>query len=65
MRNATSAPIKRTNVERQVNTHIIFLFALLLVLSLVSSVGSSIRSWFFSSQQWYLSDAEAGKNKGE
>ncbi|KDQ19994.1 hypothetical protein BOTBODRAFT_125521 [Botryobasidium botryosum FD-172 SS1] len=54
MRNATAAPIKRTAVERQVNTQIVFLFIFLLALSLGSTIGSSIRTWFFSSQQWYL-----------
>jgi phospholipid-transporting ATPase len=44
MRNATSAPIKRTAVERQVNVQIVFLFVFLLALSLGSTVGSSIRS---------------------
>ncbi|KAG9018263.1 hypothetical protein FRB90_011717 [Tulasnella sp. 427] len=54
MRNATATPIKRTAVERQVNVQIVFLFLLLIILSLVSTVGSSIRSWFFSKQEWYL-----------
>ncbi|KAJ3570909.1 hypothetical protein NP233_g4104 [Leucocoprinus birnbaumii] len=54
MRNATAAPIKRTAIERQVNVHIIFLFFFLLALSIGSTIGSSIRSWFFSAQQWYL-----------
>ncbi|KAF8160853.1 calcium transporting ATPase [Crassisporium funariophilum] len=54
MRNATAAPIKRTAVERQVNVQIVFLFILLLALSLGSTIGSSIRTWFFSSSQWYL-----------
>ncbi|KAI0645334.1 phospholipid-translocating P-type ATPase [Trametes meyenii] len=54
MRNATAAPIKRTAVERQVNVHIVFLFIFLLALSIGSTIGSSIRSWFFSSKQWYL-----------
>jgi phospholipid-transporting ATPase len=44
MRNATSAPIKRTKVERQVNVHIIFLFVVLLLLSLASSIGSAVRT---------------------
>jgi magnesium-transporting ATPase (P-type) len=44
MRNATAAPIKRTKVERQVNTHILFLFAVLMALSLGSSIGDAIRS---------------------
>ncbi|KAH7883148.1 Ca-transporting ATPase [Phlebopus sp. FC_14] len=54
MRNATAAPIKRTSVEKQVNVHIIFLFGLLLALSIGSTVGASINTWFLSSQQWYL-----------
>src|ERR1700761_6411122 len=40
MRNATRAPIKQTNVEKQVNMNIILLFALLMALSLASTVGS-------------------------
>ncbi|CAL1711189.1 unnamed protein product [Somion occarium] len=66
MRNATAAPIKRTAVERQVNTQIVFLFILLLALSIGSTIGSSIRSWFFSSQQWYLFESPSigGRAKG-
>lgn len=40
----SAAPIKRTAVEKQVNVHIIFLFIFLLVLSIGSTVGSSIRA---------------------
>ena len=40
----SAAPIKRTAVERQVNIQIVFLFMLLLALSIGSTVGSSIRS---------------------
>ncbi|KAH9073065.1 calcium transporting ATPase [Lactarius deliciosus] len=54
MRNATAAPIKRTAVEKQVNTQIVFLFFLLLALSVGSTIGASIRSWAFASKQWYL-----------
>ncbi|KAM6501949.1 calcium transporting ATPase [Amanita muscaria] len=66
MRNATAAPIKRTAVEKQVNVQIVFLFFLLLALSLGSTVGSSIRTWFFSSQQWYLFETTSlsGRAKG-
>ncbi|TFK44439.1 calcium transporting ATPase [Crucibulum laeve] len=66
MRNATAAPIKRTAVERQVNVQIVFLFILLLALSLGSTIGSSIRTWFFSSQQWYLVETASltGRAKG-
>ncbi|PCH36737.1 calcium transporting ATPase [Wolfiporia cocos MD-104 SS10] len=54
MRNATAAPIKRTAVERQVNVHIVFLFILLLALSVGSTIGASIRTWFYANQTWYL-----------
>lgn len=66
MRNATAAPIKRTAVERQVNIQIVFLFILLLALSIGSTIGSSIRQWFFSSSQWYLVETTSlsGRAKG-
>ncbi|KAH7905699.1 Ca-transporting ATPase [Hygrophoropsis aurantiaca] len=54
MRNATATPIKRTAVEKQVNVHIIFLFCFLLALSIGSTIGASINTWFLSGQQWYL-----------
>jgi len=40
---ASDAPVKRTAVERQVNRQILYLFILLLILSLVSTIGSSVR----------------------
>ncbi|KZV75965.1 aminophospholipid-transporting P-type ATPase [Peniophora sp. CONT] len=66
MRNATAAPIKRTALEKQVNVQIVFLFALLLALSIGSTIGSSIRTWFFSQKQWYLleSNSLSGRAKG-
>ncbi|CCO31753.1 phospholipid-translocating ATPase [Rhizoctonia solani AG-1 IB] len=63
MRNATAAPIKRTAVERQVNIQIVFLFIVLLALSLSSTIGSSIRQWFFAKNQWYLLSAELTGNR--
>jgi hypothetical protein len=41
---SSDAPIKRTAVERQVNMQILYLFILLLILSLVSTIGSSVRT---------------------
>ncbi|KAG8782134.1 hypothetical protein FRC12_021196 [Ceratobasidium sp. 428] len=66
MRNATAAPIKRTAVERQVNVQILFLFGVLLLLSLSSTIGSSIRQWFFAQKQWYLysTSSISGRAKG-
>ncbi|CAE6467336.1 hypothetical protein ACGC1H_005047 [Rhizoctonia solani] len=65
MRNATAAPIKRTAVERQVNIQIVFLFMVLLALSLASTIGSSIRQWFFAKNQWYLLAAELTGNRAK
>ena len=42
MRNATATPIKRTHVERLVNMQILMLVAILIVLSIISSVGDLI-----------------------
>ncbi|CDK29912.1 unnamed protein product [Kuraishia capsulata CBS 1993] len=42
MRNATAAPIKRTDVERVINLQIIALFGILITLSVVSSFGDLI-----------------------
>jgi phospholipid-transporting ATPase len=63
MRNATEPPVKRTAVEKQVNKQILYLFALLLVMSVVSAIGNSIRTWFFSSQSWYLDLGQGMPNK--
>ncbi|MBE3048632.1 phospholipid-transporting ATPase, partial [Candidatus Bathyarchaeota archaeon] len=43
MRNATSAPIKRTKVERKLNTVVLLLVALLMALSIVSTVGDLVQ----------------------
>jgi phospholipid-transporting ATPase len=42
MRNATAAPIKTTNVERMVNKQILILGAILITLSIISTVGDII-----------------------
>ncbi|KAI1625085.1 phospholipid-translocating ATPase [Exophiala viscosa] len=42
MRNATATPIKRTDVERMLNKQILMLIAVLLVLSLISTIGDII-----------------------
>ena len=53
MRNATATPIKRTAVERQVNVQIVFLFALLLALSLASTIGASVRNVRISTSTYH------------
>ncbi|KAJ3339680.1 hypothetical protein HDU93_007906 [Gonapodya sp. JEL0774] len=44
MRNATATPIKRTAVERMTNRQILILFGLLMLMSLVCSVGTLVRT---------------------
>ncbi|KAL6453166.1 DRS2 Probable phospholipid-transporting ATPase DRS2 [Candida maltosa Xu316] len=44
MRNATAAPIKRTDVERIINLQILVLFGVLIVLALISSIGNVIKT---------------------
>jgi len=43
MRNATAAPIKRTKVERKLNTLVLCLIGILLVLSVISTIGDIIQ----------------------
>ncbi|WVQ80831.1 hypothetical protein IAT38_002938 [Cryptococcus sp. DSM 104549] len=63
MRNATEAPVKRTAVERQVNRQILYLFILLIIMSLVSTIGASIRTWLFDKNSWYLRLGNESTNK--
>ncbi|KNE72591.1 phospholipid-translocating P-type ATPase, flippase [Allomyces macrogynus ATCC 38327] len=57
MRNASAAPIKRTNMERMTNTQIVFLFLILLALALACSVGTLILD--LETVQWYLASRGA------
>ena len=77
----SDAPVKRTAVERQVNMQILYLFILLLILSLVTTIGNSVRSvcrsihilqmrhadyqWVYADQMWYLFLNTDTRNKGE
>lgn len=54
MRNATATPIKTTAVEKMVNIQIVFLFLILIVLSIVSSAGALILNSVKSGQLAYL-----------
>ena len=58
MKNSTVAPIKRTKVEHMVNSQIIFLFLILICMSLICSSGALIRqlSGSFESQILFLSN---------
>lgn len=54
MRNASAAPIKRTAVEHMVNLQIIFLFGILITLSLVSTIGDVVKENVSQSELGYL-----------
>jgi phospholipid-transporting ATPase len=54
MRNATATPIKRTAVERQLNTQILMLVGILLGLSVIGSVGDLIARTRFADQLSYI-----------
>ncbi|KAJ2432637.1 aminophospholipid translocase, partial [Coemansia sp. RSA 2424] len=63
MRNATAAPIKRTSVEKTTNRQIIFLFIILILLAVMSALGSQIMTSRNRSQlsYLYLPDGEGAK----
>lgn len=63
MRNATAAPIKRTDVERRVNVQIIFLFIILIVLSIISSAGDVITQAVSGGKFGYLMQEGTSKVK--
>jgi len=63
MRNATATPIKRTAVERMVNVQILMLVSILIVLSLISSIGDLIVRSTASSKLSYLDYGNTGAAK--
>ncbi|XP_067662836.1 probable phospholipid-transporting ATPase IA [Haliotis asinina] len=54
MLNSTSAPLKRSNVEKMTNTQILLLFVILVVLSLISTVANTVWSNKHQTTDWYL-----------
>lgn len=58
MRNATATPIKRTNVERRVNTQILMLGGVLVALSIISSVGDIVIRQTIGHNLFYLEYTE-------
>ena len=63
MRNATATPIKRTHVEKLVNLQIIMLVAILVALSIISSVGDLIIRATATSKLAYLYIEDTGLAK--
>ncbi|XP_061378672.1 probable phospholipid-transporting ATPase IA isoform X1 [Danaus plexippus] len=58
MKNSTKAPLKRSSIDRQTNTHILMLFIILLVLSLLSAACNEL--WLRRrASDWYIGIDEA------
>lgn len=54
MLNSTSAPLKRSNVEKVTNIQILYLFAILLVLSLICTIANQVWTSGHENLDWYL-----------
>lgn len=54
MRNATGTPIKKTDVERRLNYMILMLGAILITLSIISSIGDVVIRSTTGKKMWYL-----------
>ncbi|KAI9599439.1 hypothetical protein BDF19DRAFT_470419 [Syncephalis fuscata] len=54
MRNASATPIKRTSVEKMTNVQILFLFGLLIVLSVACALGTFITDLKYSNTMSYV-----------
>lgn len=62
MRNSTSAPLKRSTVDKMTNTQILMLFFILIFLCLISSIFNEIWTINFFTEHWYLGLTKVGKN---
>ncbi|XP_074302179.1 putative phospholipid-transporting ATPase 4 isoform X1 [Silene latifolia] len=54
MQNATESPSKRTKIEKKMDHIIYFLFSVLVLISLASSLGFSVRTKYEMPTWWYL-----------
>lgn len=54
MRNSTSAPLKRSTVDKLTNTQILMLFFILIVLCLTSAIFNEIWTLNYFTDHWYL-----------
>lgn len=61
MRNATSTPIKRTDIERTVNVQIIVLFVVLIVLSFISALANVIKLGVDAKELKYIRNENVNK----
>ena len=54
MLNSTTAPLKRSNVERVTNHQIIILFVILIALAMISTIANQIWTNWHVHKDWYL-----------
>ncbi|XP_043706715.1 probable phospholipid-transporting ATPase 4 [Telopea speciosissima] len=54
MQNSTKSPSKRSQIERKMDYVIYFLFTLLVLISLISSLGFAVKTKFDMPKAWYL-----------
>ncbi|KAK3912291.1 putative phospholipid-transporting ATPase IA [Frankliniella fusca] len=64
MKNSTSAPLKRSSVDKLINKQILILFMILIVLCLISASCSEWWSYTHGDNDWYLGLAYPSKNFG-
>nr|XP_019918067.2 probable phospholipid-transporting ATPase IA isoform X5 [Crassostrea gigas] len=62
MLNSTSAPLKRSHVEKVTNNQILFLFGVLIVLSLASTIANRVWTSWHVDKDWYLAYQENSSN---
>ncbi|XP_038055238.1 probable phospholipid-transporting ATPase IA isoform X2 [Patiria miniata] len=60
--NSKAAPLKRSTVDRTTNSQILFLFVILLVLSLVSSIAAEVWNRRHLASDWYIGFQDALAN---
>ncbi|KAJ6853826.1 putative phospholipid-transporting ATPase 4 [Iris pallida] len=54
MQNATRSPSKRSGIEKKMDTIIYILFTLLVLISLISSIGFAVKTKYEMPEWWYL-----------
>ncbi|KAL8139844.1 hypothetical protein V2J09_005865 [Rumex salicifolius] len=59
MQNATDSPSKRSGIERKMDRIICLLFSVLVLISLLSSIGYAIKAQYEVPYEWYLQPNEA------
>ncbi|KAG5679223.1 hypothetical protein PVAND_008805 [Polypedilum vanderplanki] len=62
MRNSTSAPLKRSTVDKLTNTQILMLFFILVVLCVTSAIFNQIWTLNYFMDHWYLGIIDGTKN---